>query len=110
MSQFIYVGSCGAYQKSDEVPLIEGDAVKSSAGQIAVESLLASSGLNYSAFRPIYIIGPKCSKKEYIDYFFHRIVRNRPVFFPASSKHRPLPLISSFLPPILPILRENRSH
>jgi len=79
VSQFVYVSSCGAYKKSDEMPLVEGDPVSDKSGQIAVEKVLASSGLNYSAFRPIYIVGPKSAKRDYLEFFFHRIVRDRPV-------------------------------
>jgi len=95
VEQFLYVSSCGIYKKSDEVPLQVGDPVNEKAGQVAVEKLLESSGLNYSSFRPIYIVGPKAAKSDYLDYFFHRIVRKRPVLLPGSGR---FPIDSAYIP------------
>ncbi len=51
---------------------------------LLVEELIANEGLPWTSFRPQYIYGPKTNKRDYLDYFFDRIVREKPVPIPNS--------------------------
>ncbi|KAM0951009.1 putative NAD-dependent epimerase/dehydratase, NAD(P)-binding domain superfamily [Dioscorea sansibarensis] len=84
-SQFLFVSSAGIYKTSDEVPHVEGDPVKEDAGHVAVEKYIA--GLSFSSwaiFRPQYMIGSG-NNKDCEEWFFDRIVRDRPVPIPGSG-------------------------
>jgi len=85
VSQFLYVSSAGLYERSDEVPLVEGDAEKASAGHVGVEALLKSQKAPASIFRPIYILGERSAKPIYAEYFFDRLTRGRPIPLPESG-------------------------
>ncbi|CAM9123232.1 unnamed protein product [Discosporangium mesarthrocarpum] len=61
------------YKDSDEVPLIETCPVKET-GQRKVEMHLAELGLPWTSFRPQYIYGPLTNKRDYLDWFFDRVV------------------------------------
>ncbi|CAA6662087.1 unnamed protein product [Spirodela intermedia] len=83
--QFLFVSSAGIYKTSDELPHVEGDPVKADAGHVAVEKYI--SGLSFgswAAFRPQYMIGSG-NNKDCEEWFFDRIVRDRPVPLPGSG-------------------------
>lgn len=84
-AQLFYVSSAGAYKYDSNVaPHLESDAA--SGPTIDVENAIRSAGVSSANFRPIYIIGPHTSKREYIDFFFDRIVRGRPVPLPGNGE------------------------
>lgn len=83
-AEVFYVSSAGSYSYNPNVfPHIPGDAAKG--GVIDVENALVDSGVSSVNFRPIYIIGSESAKRDYLDYFFHRIVRGRPVLLPGTG-------------------------
>ena len=73
VSNYVFVSSAGMYKGASQ-PMKESDEVKAT-GQRAVEELLAAEGLPWTSFRPQYIYGPKTNKRDYIDWFFDRVVR-----------------------------------
>ncbi|CAM9114792.1 unnamed protein product [Chrysoparadoxa australica] len=81
VKNYVYVSSAGMYKDSDEVPLVETCEAKET-GQRTVEKHAESLGLPWTSFRPQYIYGPKTNKRDYLDYFFDRVV----------WKMRPLPV------------------
>lgn len=64
------------YQATVPQPMTE-DAETKQTGQREVEQFLDENGLPYSAFRPQYIYGPKTNKRDYLDWFFDRVTRDR---------------------------------
>ncbi|KAF3791665.1 Chloroplast stem-loop binding protein of a [Nymphaea thermarum] len=83
VKQFLFISSAGIYKTSDEVPHVEGELVKSDAGHVAVEKYI--EGLSFSSwavFRPQYMIGSG-NNKDCEEWFFDRIVRDRPVPIPS---------------------------
>lgn len=80
--QFFFVSSAGMYSQGDLLPHLEGDPVKASADQAAVERHLAASGLNYAVFRPQYVTGHG-SNKDCEEWFFDRIARGRRIPIPG---------------------------
>jgi len=84
VKNYAYVSSAGMYEASVPQPMTEDMAVKAT-GQRAVEQFLESEGLPYTAFRPQYIYGPKTNKRDYVDWFFHRVTRGRPCPLPGDG-------------------------
>ncbi|KAJ3669346.1 hypothetical protein LUZ60_011296 [Juncus effusus] len=85
VSQFLFISSAGIYKPTDELPHVEGDAVKESAGHVVVEKYIESlSFASWASFRPQYMIGSG-NNKDCEEWFFDRIVRNRPVPIPGSG-------------------------
>lgn len=83
-AEVFYVSSAGAYKYNPSLaPHIAGDAA--SGPTIDVESALRDNDVLSATFRPIYIIGPGSAKREYTDFFFHRIVRGRPILIPGTG-------------------------
>ena len=80
VENYIFVSSAGMYKGASQ-PMKETDEVKET-GQRAVEELLAAEGLPWTSFRPQYIYGPKTNKRDYIDWFFDRVVRDLPLPIP----------------------------
>lgn len=80
-----YVSSAGAYAPREYgmAPSRVGDAA--AGGTIDAEEALRSAGARGASFRPIYMYGPGSSKREYLDFFFDRIVRKRPVYIPGTG-------------------------
>ena len=79
----MFVGSAGAYNADPIEPMhFEGDKRKSSAGHVAVEKHLASSGVPYTVFQPQYIYGPHTAK-DCEQWFIERAIRQRPTPIPA---------------------------
>ena len=89
--------------------------MKETAGQVLYEKYAKESGLPFVSFRPQYIYGRKSNKFDYIDWYFDRIVRARPLPIPGElrswggSANRPLSRyaisLSLFLPLLTPALR-----
>ncbi|GLJ53964.1 hypothetical protein SUGI_1153630 [Cryptomeria japonica] len=83
--QFLYISSAGIYKPTDEPPHVEGDLVKIDASHVAVEDHIKSLSFNSLAiFRPQYMIGSG-NNKDCEEWFFDRIVRDRPVPIPGSG-------------------------
>mmetsp|Transcript_3471 Transcript_3471/g.6919 ORF Transcript_3471/g.6919 Transcript_3471/m.6919 type:complete len:383 (-) Transcript_3471:229-1377(-) len=79
VSHYGYVSSAGMYKPGNLMPMVETLSVKDTAGQKEVEDHLDRMGLPWTSFRPQYIYGPLTNKRDYLDYFFDRVVRGRPV-------------------------------
>ncbi|KAG0542159.1 hypothetical protein BDA96_02G079100 [Sorghum bicolor] len=85
VGQFLFISSAGIYKPTEEPPHVEGDAVKESAGHVAVEKYIAEQfGSSWASFRPQYMIGSG-NNKDCEEWFFDRIVRNRPVPIPGNG-------------------------
>merc|ERR1719183_2850863 len=84
VKSYAYVSSGGMYEASAPQPMTEDGPTKAT-GQREVEEFLASEGLPWTAFRPQYIYGPKTNKRDYIDWFFHRVCRDRPCPIPGDG-------------------------
>lgn len=84
-AQVHYVSSAGAYKEPPNgmAPSLAGDPA--SGATIDVENLLSAAGAPGASFRPIYIYGRGSSKRAYLDFFFDRIVRNRPIYIPGTG-------------------------
>ncbi|MQL68987.1 hypothetical protein Taro_001267 [Colocasia esculenta] len=85
VKQFLFISSAGIYKTSDEVPHVEGDPVKADASHVAVEKYIEElSFSSWAVFRPQYMIGSG-NNKDCEEWFFDRIVRDRPVPIPGSG-------------------------
>ncbi|XP_065861155.1 chloroplast stem-loop binding protein of 41 kDa a, chloroplastic [Euphorbia lathyris] len=84
VKQFLFISSAGIYLPTEEPPHVEGDDVKASAGHVGVEKYIAETFSTWSSFRPQYMIGSG-NNKDCEEWFFDRIVRNRPVLIPGSG-------------------------
>ncbi|XP_056865395.1 chloroplast stem-loop binding protein of 41 kDa a, chloroplastic [Raphanus sativus] len=84
VKQFLFISSAGIYKSTEEPPHVEGDAVKADAGHVGVEKYLAETFANWASFRPQYMIGSG-NNKDCEEWFFDRIVRDRPVPIPGSG-------------------------
>ncbi|KAL1367345.1 hypothetical protein HN51_021413 [Arachis hypogaea] len=82
--QFLFISSAGIYKPTDELPHVEGDTVKADAGHVAVEKYLEETFSSWASFRPQYMIGSG-NNKDCEEWFFDRIVRDRPVLIPGSG-------------------------
>lgn len=84
VEQLLYISSAGIYNPTDEPPHVEGDAVKASASHVGVEEYIAKTFGSWAVFRPQYMIGSG-NNKDCEEWFFDRIVRDRPVPIPGSG-------------------------
>ncbi|XP_030547066.1 chloroplast stem-loop binding protein of 41 kDa b, chloroplastic [Rhodamnia argentea] len=87
LEQYIYCSSAGVYLKSDYMPHCETDAVDPKSrhkGKLETENLLASSGVNWTSLRPVYIYGP-LNYNPVEEWFFHRLKAGRPIPIPNSG-------------------------
>ena len=87
IQQYIYVSSAGVYAKSDQMPHVEGDPVDPNSrhkGKHHTEDYLHSSGIPFTSIRPVYIYGPQ-NYNPLEQWFFDRIVRDRPIPIPGSG-------------------------
>ncbi|CAL0320573.1 unnamed protein product [Lupinus luteus] len=82
--QFLFISSAGIYKLTDELPHVEGDAVKADAGHVGVEKYIEETFDSWAVFRPQYMIGSG-NNKDCEEWFFDRIVRDRPVPIPGSG-------------------------
>mmetsp|Transcript_53398 Transcript_53398/g.107282 ORF Transcript_53398/g.107282 Transcript_53398/m.107282 type:complete len:213 (+) Transcript_53398:50-688(+) len=69
----------------EKKPLVEVGEVKEDNKQLGIERSAAAQGLSWSAYRPQYIYGPKTNKRDYIDWFLDRIVRDLPLLLPVDG-------------------------
>ncbi|GMH02686.1 hypothetical protein Nepgr_004525 [Nepenthes gracilis] len=84
VKQFLYISSAGIYKPTDEPPHVEGDMVKVDASHIGAEEYIAKIFNSWAIFRPQYMIGSG-NNKDCEEWFFDRIVRERPVPIPGSG-------------------------
>ncbi len=87
LKHFIYVSSAGVYAKSDQMPHQEGDPVDPNSrhqGKFHTEDYLKAQGVPFTAIRPVYIYGPQ-NYNPLEEWFFDRLVRNRPIPIPGSG-------------------------
>ena len=87
IKHYIYVSSAGVYAKSDQMPHVEGDPVDPNSrhkGKHHTEDYLKSSGIPFTSIRPVYIYGPQ-NYNPLEQWFFDRIVRDRPIPIPGSG-------------------------
>ncbi|KAH7517213.1 hypothetical protein FEM48_Zijuj09G0038900 [Ziziphus jujuba var. spinosa] len=84
VKQFLYISSAGIYKPTDEPPHVEGDVVKADASHVGVEEYIAEIFSSWAIFRPQYMIGSG-NNKDCEEWFFDRIVRDRPVPIPGSG-------------------------
>ncbi|GAV57782.1 Epimerase domain-containing protein [Cephalotus follicularis] len=84
VKQFLFISSAGIYKQTDEPPHVEGDVVKADAGHVGVEKYIAEIFSSWAIFRPQYMTGSG-NNKDCEEWFFDRIVRNRPVPIPGSG-------------------------
>ncbi|MGC1526382.1 MAG: NAD-dependent epimerase/dehydratase family protein [Phormidesmis sp.] len=87
LRHFIYVSSAGVYAKSDQIPHAEGDPVDPNSrhkGKFHTEDYLKEQGVLFTAVRPVYIYGPQ-NYNPLEQWFFDRIVRDRPIPIPGSG-------------------------
>ncbi|EXB39373.1 hypothetical protein L484_025068 [Morus notabilis] len=84
VKHFFFISSAGIYKPTDEPPHVEGDVVKADAGHVGVEKYIAEVFSSWAAFRPQYMIGSG-NNKDCEEWFFDRIVRDRPVPIPGSG-------------------------
>lgn len=82
--QFLFISSAGIYKPTEEPPHVEGDAVKADASHVAVEKYIAEIFGSWTIFRPQYMLGSG-NNKDCEEWFFDRIVRDRPVPIPGSG-------------------------
>ncbi|KAK2455549.1 chloroplast stem-loop binding protein of 41 kDa a, chloroplastic [Trifolium repens] len=82
--QFLFISSAGIYKPTDEPPHVEGDAVKADAGHVGVEKYIEETFDSWAIFRPQYMLGSG-NNKDCEEWFFDRIVRDRPVLIPGSG-------------------------
>lgn len=81
---YAYVSSGGMYKPIDG-PIPEAGTVKEDNAQLAIEREAAANGLNWAAFRPQYIYGPLTNKRDYLDWFLDRIIRDLPIPIPGNG-------------------------
>lgn len=98
VQHFVYMSSAGVYQKSDQMPHIEGDPVDPKSrhkGKNDTEVYLAEQGLPFTSIRPTYIYGAQ-NYNDLEAWFFDRIVHgssgvarsaNRPIPIPGHGQH-----------------------
>ena len=87
IQHYVYVSSAGVYAKSDQMPHVEGDPVDPNSrhkGKHHTEDYLHSSGIPFTSIRPVYIYGPQ-NYNPLEQWFFDRIVRDRPIPIPGSG-------------------------
>eukprot|EP00283_Hemiselmis_rufescens_P003368 CAMPEP_0173420062 /NCGR_PEP_ID=MMETSP1357-20121228/1690_1 /TAXON_ID=77926 /ORGANISM="Hemiselmis rufescens, Strain PCC563" /LENGTH=363 /DNA_ID=CAMNT_0014382809 /DNA_START=19 /DNA_END=1110 /DNA_ORIENTATION=- len=85
VKSYVYVSSGGMYEASNAQPMKEDGATKAT-GQRGVEEHLDGLGLPWTSFRPQYIYGPKTNKRDYLDWFIDRVVRDRTCPLPGDGK------------------------
>ena len=89
VKHFVYVSSAGVYQKSEQMPHIEGDPVDPKSrhkGKFETENYLQAQGLPFTSIRPVYIYGPQ-NYNPLEAWFFDRILRDRPIPIPGNGMH-----------------------
>jgi UDP-glucose 4-epimerase len=88
MEQFVYMSSAGVYQKSDQMPHVEGDPIDPKSrhrGKHDTEAYLIEHDLPFTAIRPTYIYGSQ-NYNDLEAWFFDRVVRDRPIPIPGNGE------------------------
>jgi len=89
VDHFVYMSSAGVYLKSDLMPHRETDAVDPKSrhvGKLDTENYLREIDMPFTSIRPTYIYGPQ-NYNPLEEYFFHRVVADRPVVVPGHGQH-----------------------
>jgi len=89
VDHFVYMSSAGVYLKSDLMPHKETDAVDPKSrhkGKLDTENYLSEIDMPFTSIRPTYIYGPQ-NYNPLEEYFFHRVVADRPVVVPGHGQH-----------------------
>ncbi|XHX78108.1 MAG: NAD-dependent epimerase/dehydratase family protein [Stenomitos frigidus ULC029] len=89
VQQFVYMSSAGVYQKSDQMPHVEGDRVDPKSrhkGKHETEAYLVGQNVPFTSIRPTYIYGPQ-NYNDLEAWFFDRIMRDRPIPIPGHGQH-----------------------
>lgn len=89
VQHFIYMSSAGVYQKTEQMPHREGDALDPKSrhrGKADTEAYLTEQEIPFTAIRPTYIYGPQ-NYNDLEAWFFDRIVRDRPIPIPGQGVH-----------------------
>ena len=87
LKHYVYVSSAGVYARSDQMPHVEGDPVDPQSrhkGKFHTEDYLAEQGIPFTSIRPVYIYGPQ-NYNPLEQWFFDRLVRDRPIPIPGSG-------------------------
>ncbi len=87
LHRFLYVSSAGIYKDCFSLPLDEGSKIDESSrhiGKAHTEEWLKQSGIPFTIFRPTYIYGPG-NYNPIEEWFFDRIVHNRPIPMPLDG-------------------------
>jgi len=87
LKHYIYVSSAGVYAKSDQMPHVEGDPIDPNSrhkGKFHTEDYLVAQGIPFTSIRPVYIYGPQ-NYNPLEQWFFDRLVRDRPIPIPGSG-------------------------
>lgn len=88
---YTYVSSAGMYQPdaTTTFPMSEATTpIKESSGQAQLDSYAVDLGLPLVSFRPQYIYGKKANKYDYIDWYFDRLVRGKPLPIPGDGTQK----------------------
>ena len=82
-----YVSSAGMYKPAKDAtfPMPETTPIKETSGQAQYDAYAVELGLPLVSFRPQYIYGEKSNKHDYIDWYFHRLVRKLPLPIPGDG-------------------------
>lgn len=89
IQHFIYVSSAGVYQKSDQMPHYESDAIDPKSrhkGKHDTEKYLNEMGMPWTSVRPVYIYGAG-NYNDLEAWFFDRIVRDRALPIPDHGEY-----------------------
>jgi nucleoside-diphosphate-sugar epimerase len=89
LQHFVYVSSAGVYQKTQQPPHIEGDAIDPKSrhlGKHETEHYLTEQNIPFTAIRPVYIYGPQ-NYNPLEAWFFDRLSHNRPIPIPGNGLH-----------------------
>lgn len=87
--QYVYMSSAGVYLKTDCMPHREEDAVDPTCrhkGKLDTENYLREAGVRFTSIRPTYIYGAQ-NYNPIEEYFFDRIMNDRPVCVPGHGQH-----------------------
>eukprot|EP00529_Nitzschia_sp_RCC80_P031736 CAMPEP_0113458142 /NCGR_PEP_ID=MMETSP0014_2-20120614/9768_1 /TAXON_ID=2857 /ORGANISM="Nitzschia sp." /LENGTH=355 /DNA_ID=CAMNT_0000349653 /DNA_START=118 /DNA_END=1185 /DNA_ORIENTATION=- /assembly_acc=CAM_ASM_000159 len=88
---YTYVSSAGMYQPNDQTtfPMDEATTpIKESSGQATQDAYALDLKLPLVSMRPQYIYGPKASKYDYIDWYFDRLTRSKPIPIPGDGTQK----------------------
>lgn len=88
LQHFVYISSAGVYQKSMQMPHIEGDPVDPNSrhkGKHHTEAYLIRRRVPFTSIRPVYIYGPQ-NYNPLEKWFFDRLSHDRPLPIPGNGQ------------------------